>query len=572
MSAERARRRSVVRLRFDPSATDDLPRLDDDARVQLTEHVCRAIGEVNGVNAERETWWYTSFSARDRLTSELIGWMHWLERLRRHVDAKPSDVTVAVRDPVLFDAALRLARQQGWRTIAGISDRRRAWVARRRRDLRLLSSRPWFLATAAGLLLVSRRVRRPGGKATDVDVIIVSIFGSAPGPGEEWRDPYFGPLPRWLAERGERVLIAGHLRGTSRLMLRSILGTTPPVVALARFASAADWWHAVAACRRPRPALPVGTTLDRVLVRAALSAEPPAIALGVLLRRSLDRLLRRNPGARVIQLFEGNPWERAVMHAARRAEPARHVTGYLHCAVVPAHLKLRMSAADVAVSPLPDRIVCTGPEARAALLAVGAYPPTLVESGCALRATGLGGVPRDEPPDRLTTVLVLLEGITTMVDLLRVVAAAAAELPPDVRVVLRPHPTLPLDHLSPLAGVAVGGSARLQPSTSRALVDDLEAADAVVYQGTTAALSAGWYGIPLVHVDAGDVLDDDPLFLCRHLSRTVRTAAELAEALLSSSMHDPVEFRIEAAALREYVDGYLAQPDDDRLRAFTEHR
>ena len=496
-------------------------------KVGAVRAYCDMVTALSLANPDNPCWWYCWLSSRDRFNNGLF-------------DLYVGEADVARRRDGLAFSRLRVLKQFVVEVLL------------------------WAIARF-----------HPAAKREGADVIIVAP--ATPGPlapdKMPYRDTYFGPLVDRLREKGETPLLIG-LPIANRPETVRALGERGDIPAASpshflhlRDLAAAAWTAITARLQVPgdlgfpngRPAGPA--------IRASLNTERPSMFQGLLVERAMRRALAQHPDARVLLTSENNPWERAVCRAAHGATPPRSVTGYLHCAVLPSHLKNYKAPEDGAVRPAPDRIVCTGPAAREVLLTLGAYDPKHVAPGCALRDTIPAGLrPRAAPPRRIGAALALLEGLPSMAELLRFLAAAAPGLE-GCRILLRAHPMMPLDTLLPLAGIELDGRpfAESQP---RDLAAALEEADVAIYQSSSAAFSALAMGIPLIKIRLDDTLEDDPLLACTALKRVVRVPSELAGALSSIEATPPEKFSAEAVEARAYLDRYMAPVDDDALAPF----
>ena len=144
----------------------------------------------------------------------------------------------------------------------------------------------------------------------------------------------------------------------------------------------------------------------------------------------------------------------------------------------------------------------------------------------------------------------------------------AAGLCPGVKFLVRAHAVLPLEILGPRAGVAIGNGACLHESTSASLKEALAEVDAVIYQGTTASMSAAYLGIPLIKVRLDDTVEDDPLVECPHLKQIVERPEGVLAAIGSIETMSTETFAEEGGEARDYVERYLAQPAPDSLNPF----
>ena len=488
---------------------------------------CDAVTALSRANADTPVWWYTWLSSRDRFNSGLFDVF-----LGAPVDRRPT----AYRGHGFIPLAKEVA--------AAIESRIVAWLC------------PARAIDDAGVILVA--------PATP------EALGSGNRP---YRDTYFGALMETLRARGERPLLiglpVGHRRRTVRALARR--GDIPAAsvahhLRLGDIAAAA-WRSLTTTLDGAAVRLPDGTDATP-FVAGELGLERRSMFQGLLVERAMARVLARHPRARVIHTYENNPWERAVDRAAHRATPRRDVIGYLHCAVLPSHLKNFKAPEEDGIRPSPDRIVCTGPAAREVFLGLGAHDPARVLAGCALRGPALSALaPRRAPAERIRTVLAVLEGLKSMTSLLQFLAAAAPA--GDRRILIRAHPVMPLDVLLPAAGVSLDPARGLGASRAPGLVDAIAEAQAVIYQSSTAAMTALAMGVPLVKVRLPGPLEDDPLFACNALKRAIERPDQLQAALDAFEGMPQATFEAERARAHDYLDSYLAPANDAGLACFA---
>ena len=484
-----------------------------------------AVTRLSVANGDRRAWWYTWIASRDRFRSRL------------------------------FDVFLGVEPASG-------APPRSGWV-------RLAKE------VAAAIRGVAVARANPARRVDGVDVVIFAPASDAAlvATGEIYRDTYFGPLADLLREDGETPLLFGLPVTSQRETVRALARRSDiPATSIYHWSGARDicvsLWQALATrLIIPRIVLPSGVAADRA-IRTDLKDVRGDMFFGLLLERAVQRVLAAYPDARVIHTYENNPWEHAVDRAAHEATPRRHVTGYLHCAVLPSHLKNYRAEEEAGLRPEPDRIVCTGRAARDVFLGLGHHDPNRVSAGCALRGPSFAEIERRPgPPSRIGTILAVLEGLNSMADLLVFLAAAREHLS-GCRILVRPHPTMPLSGLLARAGVTLDPAGGFAESATGSLETALAEADAVVYVSTTAAMTALAMGIPLIKVRLNSVLEDDPLFACDALKRTVDSPAQMAAAVSAFERMEQTAFDCDCAAARNYLDDYLTPPNEESLAPF----
>ncbi|MEQ8195492.1 MAG: hypothetical protein RIB59_13485 [Rhodospirillales bacterium] len=552
-----------------------LPTLTHEETKTLLHDYNAVVTRLCRLNKNEEGWWLTWLSCRDQHNNDLLGNLHLLFRLRKCLQdpAAPLALTFCCPSPATASAARMIAEEAGRRIYSRAADRF-TWLCR---------SGVYLLSPVIGMLRVFRhgiklvlaacRYPIPERYVTNRSVILVTHFpDSFQHQKPPYRDAYFGNLAHWLENRGERVLILGQPQG-------EVFPTTDRCRSFDGFALATTG-HALSLHDAFRLALSAFLSGFRLrlsgegfpnfngLIRESLKHSVIHKGMGLIVKRSLQNLLDRNPNARVIHIYENNPWERGVALAAKNRPDPRDVIGFLHCAVLPAHLKNVVTPEEIPIRPAPDRIVCTGPAARDIFLSLGAHDPDRVFSGCNLRGPEFSRlVPRHDPPQTIHTVLVVLEGLEKMVGLLRF-AECAARLSPGYRFIVRAHPAYPYERLARLAGIETGPAGPLRKSDIGDLQEDLERADAVLYQGSTVALIAGFMGIPLMRFEGDSLLTDDPLFDCDLLKRRVRQPQDVASAIRSFLSLPMNDYRIEMQQRQGYILRYLAPPSDQAHEPF----
>jgi len=241
----------------------------------------------------------------------------------------------------------------------------------------------------------------------------------------------------------------------------------------------------------------------------------------------------------------------------------------MHCAALLAHPKILITPEEQPVRPHPKRLVCTGDRARDIMVKYGGHPADEVVSGYALRHEYLRGMDLRKTLNKpVKNILVVLEGLPSMSNLLRFVYDALNH-ENRYRTVIRSHPSFNLGTILEGAGLSLEDLVSLTPSKHTAISEDLAKADLVVYKGSTAAIEAGYLGIPLIHVATANLLTDDPLFEIASLKRVVKTAEDMVPAIEEYSAMEQSQFVIERDDLRRYSEQYLTIPGADAATLFA---
>ena len=107
-------------------------------------------------------------------------------------------------------------------------------------------------------------------------------------------------------------------------------------------------------------------------------------------------------------------------------------------------------------------------------------------------------------------------------------------------------------------------------SDAPSLAEDLDEADLVIYRGSTVAIEAGYLGIPLIHLDPQNLLNNDPLFEVTSLKDVVCKSDELVTTIQRISDMGNVEYLKQRDELADYIDQYFVRPSKEFAKVFLE--
>lgn len=365
--------------------------------------------------------------------------------------------------------------------------------------------------------------------------VVMKTWSFNAGPASEPDDFYLGPLPRWMAARGitavvlrgdlsgqgdirfaRRVLSAG---GTGSLPERLLIPPAAPLIVWLAQVRTAAVLRRMARCERDTAMRGLCQAVSVDVMRRSTTVH----ALQYYVAREAVR--RWRPRA-FLTLYEGQPWETAAWTGATAAGEVATV-GYQHTVVFPHALNILQPNAGSWESAVPDVVLCLG-ELTRALMAQG-------HAGLGTRFILLGTHRRTGreqerlPRPRNRTVLVLPEGTREETTLLARLAVMLASRLPNHRVILRSHPAMRAEQVSP----AVRGAGRpdnLELSERLSIEDDFERSSVVLYRGTSAVLYAVLAGLLPVYLQVGEP-DVDPLFALDVWRVRAETIDEAAAAI-----------------------------------------
>jgi hypothetical protein len=509
-----------------------LPFFPDDGP-ELTRVYRDLTGVLLAQNADDRRFWFTHTASRNRHAVPSFDVFHevvaCLNRAARNAGVWQRE---SLKSPEAEAVLAHLAKAVGAQVRR--SDRLRSVL---QRSIQAFKRAALFAHKFVDICLAVWHANRLAG--SDVDKASIFIFTLIysdhrqpdPTPGYH-RDVYFGDLAQSVAATGQQTMYLGVCAQGELPTIRhfaenlSLLRRCRPILMYARVGDVVSG-AMKALLYRPRLAALHYRGLDFApLFAYDLKREAITVLSNEVTYRATRRFLSDHRAKRILCIYENNSWERAVYRAAHGLGVA--VDGFLHCAILPGSLKLYCTAGEWQMRPRPDRIITTGPAARDLLLTIGEYPRDAVRAGVALR----DAPPDNQPPtpaSKPNRILVMLEGLYSMAPFLGLCHEAARRRP-DLTFVVRAHSDLPAAMIAPLAGFSMDKSP-LQVSEIRDLRSDIGSADVVLYQGTTAAITAGLMPRPLIRAAIDDRVDDDPLSGIDDMKWQVRSVDELIEAL-----------------------------------------
>jgi hypothetical protein len=442
------------------------------------------------------------------------------------------------------------------------------WAGVRNRWNHLLD----FTKRKAALARIGPRLPVPGKRDR-----LVALWADASTfpPKEHLReDAYYGCLPGLFRDKGERTLY-----------LALSLCWVDPFDAIVRTAAATaeetilpeqclGIGQALSACLRTlfwRPRMARRLLLDgrdaTWLLRDALHEVRAGIrqteALHFLhVGRYLERLGVR-PDA-LMHLYENQPWEKTLRMGIKRAFPGISCTGYMHAPFSRNYIGFLPSRKDVEAGNIPDLLVTPGRAWLDIMLREGMPAGKLAEgpslrhghyhAACQAQHAAVNASPGGTSARR-ESLAVLLAGPMDMrkfeADIGFVLAGAMSSLP-RLRALLKPHPKAASLELASVQKRPLPGGACL---TGKPAPELLPIVDAVLHSGSTLALEALCLGKNPIFLGSPAGLDMDKLDWFPGVSQTVRTPAELTDALRALSL----ETASQAQARRERGKDVLKQ-------------
>lgn len=275
----------------------------------------------------------------------------------------------------------------------------------------------------------------------------------------------------------------------------------------------------------------------------------------LMVKYALDKFLRKNKGAKIVHIYEGNCWEKGCVMAARKANQSSTVIGYQHTGLSVAYPKLRD-----AHYLMPDMILTTGEVAKKILVNNFKHQEEKVRSMCALRQDIIyTHSPKNILPGAIKRVLILLQGSPFDRMLMEHVGHIRKEYTCDITV--RQHPAYKIPNIENIPWITM--------SKESTLYQELLACDIVIHSGTTAALEAVYLGVPCVFVDVGVAAVSDPLFQIKNNLLVQRLKEnENFSVLIENMLAEKENFDKNILEIRQYFDKYFEEPSEEKFFLF----
>jgi hypothetical protein len=407
----------------------------------------------------------------------------------------------------------------------------------------------------------------PEGLLPEKGVLIASLFYRTSFSDGKYIDPFFGNLHSILKESGHSVTYLCAPLDDIKESVKRV--TECKEIAIFIPYSILTWTELILSAlrvllRRLRLLKTefLGCDFSRLLMWNARRFEYSFNLDSEFFYAAVKKLTQSNQFSALIQLYEGNVFERACIQAFRKSGQGQ-VVGYSHAVVFSLNLKIRMTESEKDVKPEPDFLVTSGPETKRLIVRYGNREGADIVAACSLRHIPVNDRVKKEKTDR-ANILIALDGVNgcaTVLDWLM----ENAEIFRGYDVVLRAHPNVPLKRL-------LGQCLNELPNHFRRSDDDLETdlerCFCVVYRQTSVGLQALMNGVPVIHLAIDAPLPCDPIINLKSFKWEVSTPEELVGALQEIALLDEKKMGKSIDVAKEYVNDYFALPNERNLQAF----
>lgn len=414
-------------------------------------------------------------------------------------------------------------------------------IARARRDARVSFLKRVY-SRIRGVRFALSQFSRPQPVPFNIRSCFFSIW-TASGMQKWMRDssdPFYATLPSDI----KNAALVYHLEGTQPSA--GVRSFTFPVCRDTSFIRLRDWFSLIARILLFRPCLSPHIKAPREAILEDLaSTASNQLVLALISYYAARNIVLVNPGVKFITLYEGNCWEQGVLRAA--SESQCQAVALQHTAFSPGMLKMHADT----YGCLPSRIIASGPIASDLLVRYMKHKPEDIITGFRVRNDS-GHI--SSSSGRGEKLLVLLQG--SPYDGLILSQLRKVSLPYGIMV--RCHPSQPYEGKRDFE-IARGS-----------LVENLQEAAVVLYNGTAAAFDALLAGVPCVYVSCGDAGRYDPLFdldcPVKKNCHDIQTLPGVISEIMALSPEDRGQAFARACS---YIEGYFRMPAPEHDRTLV---
>lgn len=279
---------------------------------------------------------------------------------------------------------------------------------------------------------------------------------------------------------------------------------------------------------------------------------------------AMTKLCKKNTFDRLIQLYEGNVFERACIQGFREFNN-NPVIGYSHAVVYPINIKIRNTDGERGRKPDPDRFICTGIENQKLLLQIGKHQETQIDSGCSLRNIPRFSDKKSGSKGIKETILVALDGVNEAIVVLDWIFENAPVLK-NYKFRVRSHPNVLVESL---LAQSLGKKPVNVEFSEGSLSKDLSDCFCVIYRQTSIGIQALLNGIPIIHLRINAPLPCDPLIGFEGLKWSASAVEELVNAIEKIEYFGGEDYSRSVLNAKKYSHGYFTPANPQNIDSFV---
>lgn len=277
---------------------------------------------------------------------------------------------------------------------------------------------------------------------------------------------------------------------------------------------------------------------------------------------AVSKLCMSERYGRLIQLYEGNVFERACIQAFRK-HSSGDIVGYSHGVIFPLNMKIHITDKEKQSRPEPDSFICTGPEGKRLFAQIGNRDPSMIYPGCSLRH--IANINNTEiVENNQSNILVALDGVKSSIIVLDWLIENA-EVLKNYKIKLRAHPNVPLKGLLRQCLGDLPGN--FYPSEDN-LETEIKNCFCVLYRQTSVGMQALLNGVPAIYLDVDAPLISDPIMTVNTYKWRIQTSEELLSTIQRIHALDYGKRKDLICAVRENAKNYFAVPNNENILPF----
>lgn len=512
-------------------------------KAQVLAAYISLVGEVNRTLQSR-VWWATDFSSKNRFNNRLP---ELIDEFIKTAQVPASLQSFAQRKGIVIEFVKRLTG----------------------------GCYHFFRLTARYLyarFLLSTKLQKVFLNQQPSYVIKTFVYDHSFLNDGTYSDVFFGQLPKFLEERGERVIFFANILGDFRSCLKKIAECPNAVIIPIDFCGSlvSILKSAFVSCFYwPQVKGPINFGDDEVsdIINAELSSGSSRIQSYQYLHYHQTKVLsQRIPIKTFLMTYENNPWEKMCVSALRATSPKTGILGYQHTVTPQASVNMFISVVEESVIPKPDRVLTVGAVTKEIIERYTQISSLPIIASCALRYENLlklGPLPRTKS----FKILVALEGVG---DVYKMVNYLIEQLngQSKYQIIIRTHPVLPVSRFSDKLVKKLTDLPFVEISQDHSIIQDIERTDLTIYWGSTVSLESLWLGKPVIHFDMDSFLSYDPLFDCPYLKWTVTETRKLTEVLDEIYSLSDEKFFSARQKAHDYLSRYFYPVNSSNLAHF----
>lgn len=406
-------------------------------------------------------------------------------------------------------------------------------------------------------------------------VTIIKTFGFATTSYSDFRDPYFGNVPNLLKENNESTISIYEPIGSFWKCIKEV-DLSYSTLSYFDLLRISDIFHVLTSLvhsflrefrtkRKFRFAdRDISSDFRSLYLFEHFS---PATFHAMTFYYLTKNLCRTFNVKKFIYTYENNSWERMCILGLREFSPRTSVIAYQHNVIPLASANMFYGKGETDHSPVPDKILTTGPRPLVILETYGHFDNVPIYSSAAIRYQYLENIKpsilrRDAPK-----LLVALEGVWQAAEIMNHLFSRANEFD-GWQVIVRTHPALDYVRLQKKIRYRISDFLNFSLSKEQSLPNDIIPVTAVLYWGSTVALESIKFGKPLINIKLSHELDFDPLFELSALKYEWSPTEPIKPILQGILELEETQYMALSLEANDYLANYFHPVTRDNLKEF----